>query len=168
MRDPHTPPPARHGLPLEALAAAPAWVHPAGMAAPEAWWPLGRYQYTKLDGTRVDAVLVLAVGAAVGLSAQDPAQLVSQCRPDWPPAPDMGGLQQAQLRLVLELGAAVLRHVVVELGYRKDPGSEPEVRRLDHLVPRADGAALLAHDLDRNAPRAFRLDRIAWVRVPTP
>lgn len=165
MRDPHALPPPATACRWRPLADATAWVHPAGMAAPEAWWPLGRYHYTKLDGTRVDAVLVLAVGAAVGLSAQDPAQLVSQCRPDWPPAPDMGGLQQAQLRLALELGAAVLRHAVVELGYRKDPGSEPEVRRLDHLVPRADGLALLAHDLDRDAPRAFRLDRIAWVRV---
>jgi hypothetical protein len=95
---------------------------------------------------------------------------------------ELGGL--AELRLELHAGrlyAEALQHAGavysdplqgLQVGqrlqwYKRRASDLAEVRRLRQLAPRADGLAVTAHDLDRDAPRTFRLDRIAWVRQPS-
>ncbi len=70
-----------------------------------------------------------------------------------------------------ELHGALSRAVVhrrrVRFGYVKDGAEAPEVRRLEPWrIVHAEGEAyLIGHDLDRDEPRLFRVDRILGVDV---
>jgi proteasome accessory factor B len=62
--------------------------------------------------------------------------------------------------------ALVTRHQL-EVSYLKEGAAAPETRRLEpwHLVHAEGESYLLAHDLDRGAPRLFRVDRMLAVRI---
>ena len=151
---------------MQVLADAPAWVHPQGKTAPDAWWPCGDLYYVKRDGTPVDGVLVIDVAPTeMRLRVVPPGTMVRQARPDWPAAPNMGGQLHDQLQIYLELAAAICSGAQVVIGYQKaKAGGDLPKRRLERVVPHPNGLSLIAHDLDRDAPRTFRLDRIAWVQ----
>lgn len=144
---------------LDALSS-PSWVNTSGRDADTAWWPLGRLQYDKEDGTPVDTVLVLRLGESVGLHSVDPQTQVHPCRTSWAEPSSLGG----DVAKFLELGAGMLAGDTMELGYRKAGDGPVQTRRVRRVVPRADGRAVTVHDLDRDAARSFRLDRVVWVR----
>lgn len=62
--------------------------------------------------------------------------------------------------------ALVTRHQL-EVSYLKEGAAAPETRRLEpwSLVHAEGESYLLAHDLDRSAPRLFRVDRMLAVRI---
>ncbi len=66
-----------------------------------------------------------------------------------------------------ELGRAVVHRRQVRIGYVKAEATLPEVRRLEpwYLLHAEGEGYLLAHDVERNAPRLFRLDRILGARM---
>ncbi len=100
-------------------------------------------------------------GGAAGESGAKPAQVTEPSPTDGPAvefvltAADGEGVRSAFSRGVLECRR-------VRFGYVKAHGEAPEIR---HLEPRriihAEGESyVLGHDVDRAAPRIFRLDRV--------
>lgn len=122
--------------------------------------------HTRRDGSQLAGVLVVSLTTQLQLLVVDPDTPVAQAAHDWPPAPDMGGPWRPALQAALRLAQAITTGDQVVIGYVKAPGAAAERRTLQALVPTSAGTAVQAHDLDRDAPRTFRLDRITWVGAP--
>lgn len=116
---------------------------------------------------------VVVVGRDGGLYIVDPGHrcLDSAQRIDGEdPGNELYRLERdrSPLAFVAKVGLRVCEAHGAEMvvGYRKKGQERTERRRLKLVVPTEDGQGLIGHDLDRNAPRRFNLDRIQWVINP--
>lgn len=127
---------------------------------------------------------LVACGLALrcaGIGSEEAAELCRQVEAalalestgsDGPSPPATNDVEFALLHATVdELHGALSRAVVhrrrVRFGYVKDRAEAPEIRRLEPWrIVHAEGEAyLIGHDLDRDEPRLFRMDRILGVEV---
>ncbi len=160
-----------------------AWVFPVG--AEEVWWPVGPIEHKLANGNLLLGTLVFAVGGQ-GLDQTSVGWRHLTATATAPPTPSLRVVDADTLVRVIEareleirpetaqpagtpwMRAWALAQVIVNgegvrISYqgKKDPA--PRERRLDALIPTKDGQGVFAHDLEKEGPRQFRLDRITEV-----
>lgn len=155
-------------LPLETYLEAPRWVKTDRPGAVP-WWPVARMNR---EG-RVGIVVVADVAPHPEMLLIDAGAKVATVKPQPPIETPPDGEHVESLRfdadtldhyvVVAMLARAAAGGLVAHIGYRK--GEEIEERRIGRIVPGSNGAAIVCADLDKDAPRSFRLDKIAWVLV---
>lgn len=152
---------------LSGVQNAPDWYAPVNIGG-EVWVPLGSVTHTRRSGEVLDGILVVALGVALGgeislriMPASTPVYRVLVNRV---PHPSGGDEHATALDHAYKLGKAICERKPVSIGYCKAGAEKIEPRRLDELIPTGNGQGIVAHDLERGAPRSFRLDRISWVR----
>jgi hypothetical protein len=146
-------------LVLRSMMGNPAWVKAAGTGHTGAWWPCGQLEHTRKDGSELSGVLVVRITDHVSLQVVRPQTRVVMLRQD-----DLV-LGDAELKRAIAIATAIVQGAELTIGYVKKGEPEPVARRLGDVVPHPKGSLIVATDLDKDAPRSFRLDRIAWVRV---
>ena len=139
----------------------------------EWWWTVGPVDHLKADGTTLAGTLVFAVAAdsrarhtfrlrVVGASA--PVRTVAGAA-ELSVRPEDAEPEGTPWMRAWKIAQVIVNGEGVSITYqgKKDPA--PRERRLDALIPTKDGRGVFAHDLQKEAPRQFRLDRITEVHA---
>ena len=131
------------------------WWAPAG--AEGAWWPCGHYDRTNGKGERLAGVLVVSatrVETKIKVVPFD-SMAVELLRVDY---------TDRTITIATQLGIAIIEGRRVVIDYRK-PGEDAKERQLEFVSPHKIGTLIGAIDVDRQAPRTFKLELIEAVRV---
>lgn len=136
----------------------PCWLD----AADAFWWPCGVIDRTTSKGEQIYGALVLVAASDVQLLVVPLHSTIEAKAGDYP---HPRHAKRDQVRLGYELAEAILSGEPFVIEYQGSKDLEPRERRLDRAVPNSKGTSIYADDLDKGAPRQFRLDRIGWVRA---
>jgi len=135
----------------------PCWLD----AAPDFWWPCGLLTIDTAEGP-AEMVLVLVAGQEVQLLAVQPQSTIPAKDGSYPHPREA---KREPVRIAAELADAILAGKPFEIGYQGTKDTEERTRRVDGVAPGRKGSSVYATDLDKDAKRQFRLDRIGWVRA---
>lgn len=154
-------------LTLAIVLESPRWVVPVPNLITEILFPIGRLQYLKRNGDRVNLVVVLVrTESEVLLKAYRPDTDVVEEGIALTRSDSVGGGEWREaMKQLHPLAMACHTRGPVTIGYRKAPDAQLEERHLKEVVPNATGESVIAHDIDRQAARRFRIDRIEWVKL---
>lgn len=143
------------GLPWRILSAEHGLLHPSTVVAPYDH-QLAASEVSALGASLRPQLDALAVGVGLSIPAELRVELhAGRLYAD--------ALNAAQASFSTPLAGLQIGQRLRWYKMQREAGAE--TRRLVHVAPHDSGTAITALDLDRDAPRTFRLDRIAWVRT---
>jgi hypothetical protein len=134
-------------------------------------WPLGRLvrpEPSKRYPNGIDHALCIMVEthepSPVALQVWPMSRAAPSAHIAWPPPDSLRGVYGSVLHVAYTIGSVMLADGECVIVYRGADDDAPSLRRIGKLYPYRAGRAIQAHDLDLEAPRTFRLERILEVR----